>query len=111
MSYVSCDSNELSIFMITHGHIPTCFYNSDSGYKFNSVRGTWGRDSRRESKLCSELQSETAKLKLFINSINGVKCVQKILLEKFNLEHLAKLFLDLSSSCIYFNLIYLLQSK
>lgn len=99
-----CVFNELSNFMITHGHIPTCFYNSNSGYKWNSVRGTWESDSRRESKLCCELQNETAKLKLhkFINSINGVKWVQKVLIEEFYLEHLTKQFLAVSWFWNYF---------
>lgn len=101
MSYSSCDFNELSNFMITHGHISTCFYNSNSGYKWNSVQGTWESDSRRESKLCCELQNETAKLKLqkFINSINGAKCVEKGLIEEFYLEHL--IFLVLGSISIW----------
>lgn len=113
MSYASCDFNELSNFMITHGHIPTCFYNSNSGYKWNSVRGTWESDSRRESKLCCELQNETAKLKLhkFINSINGVKWVQKVLIEEFYLEHLSKQFLAVSWSWNYFNLMEKVKLK
>lgn len=82
MSYVSCDSNELSNFMVTHGHIPTC---SDSGYKWNSAvqflfepRGEAIRNVTANYVVNCK---EKLKLPKFNISINGVKCVQKILIE------------------------------
>lgn len=98
--YVCCDSNELSNFMVTYGHIPTSFYNSDSGYKRNSAvqvlfepRGEAIRNMTANYVLQCKVK---LKLPKFNTSINGVKCVQEILIESFYLEHLTEQFLDLS---------------